>query len=763
MMNRTVFSLVLAAVFAGMAARPAVSRPAMSRPAATRSLHPSLPSFTVPSGAGVNIHFTDPRPGEVKMLSQSFRFVRMDFVWSAIEYSKGRYDFSAYDRLLHALDPYKVRPLFIFDYANDFYDGGLSPHTDEGRAAMAKWAAASVTHFKGRAVLWEMFNEPNIGFWKPAPNVDDYVLLAKAVATAIHNVAPNELHFGAATSGVDLKFLEACFKAGLLKQWDAVSVHPYRQSDPETASDDYRKLRLLIARYKPKGKTIPIISGEWGYSSAWDGFNDERQAKYLPRQWMTNLMNDVPLSIWYDWHDDGVDPKEAEHHFGTVENQVFEGRDPLYNPKPSYVAARAWTQTFDGYTFNKRLWLSSPDDYLLLFAKNGNVKLAAWTTSKNAHEISIPAAPGLFRVTNYLGQAQADAAAKTGGLKLMVSDAPLYLQPIAPNSVMLKAATWKRMPLEILVKAPYRLAKGSATGIRTKIMGRDASPEIIFQQRDGATQSTQIVVTNSLTISVSPAPNHQLAARLQNPSGEAFVGRVSVNGGAANGGAAKSVFFARGETEKTLLLPRPISGTNGSWKASLRFQGAQKEDVLEVARSFRPLGDFAQQANHRVLDLSGKSYRVVPDGDAKIVSEQSLSVAQPPAGASPEGAAALKLSYRMEPGWKFLQIQPAVDSLKEAEGQPKALGLWVYGDGSNNTLRMRFRDASGQTFQPGGAPVSWEGWRFYEFPIDNTAGSWGGDGVLHWPIRVDTLALLDSDRKLDNKGEIYFSAPMWIY
>lgn len=762
MMNRTVFSLVLAAVFAGMAARPAVSRPAMSRPAATRSLHPSLPSFTVPSGAGVNIHFTDPRPGEVKMLSQSFRFVRMDFVWSAIEYSKGRYDFSAYDRLLHALDPYKVRPLFIFDYANDFYDGGLSPHTDEGRAAMARWAAASVTHFKGRGVLWEMFNEPNIGFWKPAPDVDDYILLAKAVATAVHNAAPNEPHFGAATSGVDLKFLEACFKAGLLKQWDAVSVHPYRQSDPETASDDYRKLRLLIARYKPKGKTIPIISGEWGYSTAWDNFNDERQAKYLPRQWMTNLMNDVPLSIWYDWHDDGIDPKEAEHHFGTVGNQAFEGRDPPYNPKPSYVAARAWMQTFDGYTFNKRLALSSPDDYLLLFTKSGNVKLAAWTTSKNAHTITIPAAPGLFRVTNYLGQAQADAAAKTGGLKLTVSDAPLYLQPIAPNSVLTKAATWKRMPLEILVQAPQRVVMDDGESKRAIFVGRNSPPQSLSQRITvGAVtleQQSRVVVTNPLSLFVFPAPNHQLAARLQNPSGEAFAGRVSVNGG-----AAKSVFFDRGETEKTLLLPRPISGTNGIWKASLRFQGAQKEDVVEETRSFRPFGDFAQQASHRVLDLSGKSYRVVPDGDAKIVSEQSLSVAQPPDGASPEGGASLKLSYRMEPGWKFLQIQPLSDSLKKVEGQPKALGLWVYGDGSNNTLRMRFRDASGQTFQPGGAPVSWKGWRFYEFPIDNTAGSWGGDGVLHWPIRVDTLALLDSDRTPNNKGEIYFSAPMWIY
>lgn len=43
-------------------------------------------------------------------------------------------------------------------------------------------------------------------------------------------------------------------------------------------------------------------------------------------------MNDVPLSIWYDWHDDGQDPKEKEHNFGTVTWD--------YQPKPAYLAAQ---------------------------------------------------------------------------------------------------------------------------------------------------------------------------------------------------------------------------------------------------------------------------------------------------------------------------------------------------------------------------------------------------------------------------------------
>ena len=721
-------------------------RPAMAQ------RHPSLPALAVPNGAGVNIHFTDPRPGEMKMLAQSFRWVRMDFVWGGTERVKGQYDFSAYDRLLKALEEHRVRALFILDYGNDLYDNGLSPHTDEGRQAMARWAAAAVTHFKGRGVLWEMWNEPNIGFWKPTPKVDDYILLARAVAKSIRAAAPGECHFGAATSQVDLKFLEACFKAGLLEQWDAVSVHPYRQNDPETASGELRALRMLIERYKPRGKQIPILSGEWGYSTAWDKFSDERQGTYLPRQWMTNLMNDVPLSIWYDWHDDGLDPREPEHHFGTVEHEFAEGSDP-YKPKPSFLAARAFSQTFNGLSFNKRLSLASPDDYVLLFAKNGTVKISAWTTSAKARSITIPTSPGFFRVTNYLGQVQPQQRAEKSGLTIRVTDAPLYLEPIAPNALLAQLAAWKRLPLEIMVKAPAPIPALESSRLTTITwMGRDTPPAIRREVLLGAMQTTDFVVTNPLTIAVSPGPDDQMTIDLQNPLGDAFAGTLSTSGG-----ASKSVVFARGETEKTVSLPRPATGADGSWKAALHFQGTRREDVVDVVRSFRALDDLARHA-----DIN-KALRVVPDGDARIASEQALSLAQPPGGASPGGGASLKLNYRMEAGWKFLQIQPILDDLRKVEGRPRALGMWVYGDGSSNLLRMRFRDASGQTWQPGGAPIDWKGWRFYQFPIDTKASSWGGDGQLHWPITLDTLALLDSDSKTDNKGEVYFAAPVWIY
>ena len=384
----------------------------------------------VPAGLGVNIHFTDPQPGEMEMLARGgVRWVRMDFSWDATEREPGRYDFSAYDRLLGRLDQYHIRAVLILDYSNRHYDHGLSPASDEGRKAFARWAVAAAWHFRGRGVLWEMYNEPNIQFWKPKPDARQYIKLALEVGKALRKAEPGEPYVGPATSQIDFAFLEACFRAGLLEYWSAVSVHPYRQTGPETAAAEYARLRQLIARYAPKGRHIPILSGEWGYSSAWKDFDETSQGKMLARQWLVNLANDVPLSIWYDWHDDGPDPKEPEHHFGMVHFRYDAAHRPVYDPKPAYLAAQTLTAALDGFRFQQRVALAAPEDYVLVFEKGSQTRLAVWTTSASPHATQIPVAAGRFHVTGHTGQSLPALTADAHGLRVTVLDAPQYLVP----------------------------------------------------------------------------------------------------------------------------------------------------------------------------------------------------------------------------------------------------------------------------------------------------------------------------------------------
>ncbi|MBM3493203.1 MAG: hypothetical protein FJX72_02590, partial [Armatimonadetes bacterium] len=177
--------------------------------AAAVSAPPRLPSGPIPDGLGVNIHFTTPQPGEMQMLADGgFTWVRMDYDWNQVEYEKGRYRFTAYETLMNALEEHRIRPILILDYVHRLYDDAQSPHSDEAIAAFAKFAAASAKHFKGRGILWEMYNEPNIlPFWRPSVNVQDYIRLATATGKAIREAAPDEAYIGPATSGMDFRFI----------------------------------------------------------------------------------------------------------------------------------------------------------------------------------------------------------------------------------------------------------------------------------------------------------------------------------------------------------------------------------------------------------------------------------------------------------------------------------------------------------------------------------------------------------------------------
>ena len=764
--------------------------------AAAHAARADLPDFVVPDGLGVNIHFTDPRPGEMEMLAQAgFRWVRMDFAWSGTEREKGKYDFSAYDRLMAALARHKMRALLILDYANRHYDGGLSPASDEGRQAFARWAAAAAKHFAGRGILWEMYNEPNIGFWKPKPNVQHYTKLALEVGRALRAAAPEEMYIGPATSQIDLAFLEECFKAGLLEYWCAVSVHPYRQTAPETAAGEYARLRRLIDRYAPKGKRIPILSGEWGYSSVWKGMDEAKQGKMLPRQWLTNLANDVPLSIWYDWHDDGPDPKEPEHHFGTVLYPYHAGREPVYDPKPAYRAAKTLTAVLGGFAFNKRLALASEDDYVLLFAKGDQVRLAAWTTAAEPHRAVIPASPGRFQLTGHTGEPLSPLEADAKGLAITLTDAPQYLVPEAPNDLLRVAAAWQRAPLEVTyhdldsLRVPLALGNPLTQPIRVaaesgtlelkpgQCLAVDAvfcrlfraeepvrrTAELDVQGMGKLVQTVRLRAAHPLRLEFGPPAGACLVARIGNPSGGPLRGQVRLSQvqGLPLREPAAEFAFPQGETSKDVrFLLADADVKTYQFAAALEDEAGRT--LLELPLATRTLvDDFSRMTP----DALASAWRILPDGDPKVASSQSIAVADPPAGAPIAGGKVVKVAYQFGSGWKFIRLAPQKESLKPIEGRPKALALWVYGDGSGNSPRLRFVDATGQTFQPSSDPITWKGWRWVSFPLDGThSGHWGGadDGVVHYPIRWDSLFLVDGTRRPTDPCELYLASPVLI-
>lgn len=420
--------------------------------------HPLAPP-TVRDAIGINIHFTTPRPGEMDLLAASgVGWVRMDVGWHHVEKEKGVYDFAKYDILMRELDARGIRAMLILDYGNKLYTGENknAPVTPEARAAYAKFAAATVAHFRGRGVLWEIYNEPNnTQYWLPTPDGAAYARLAIEAANAMRAVAPDETICGPGLALIDKPFIDKAFDAGLLNVLDAVTVHPYRQKAPETFADELAYLRQKIATTAPAGKPIPVIPGEWGYPVVW--VDATTQVNYLSRQMLYCLSERLPLTIWYDWRRGGS--YEGKLAIYGLIGATSDGQGGFaLKTGPLYDALAALTHLLGDTRFAGRLPAGETNDdadYVLAFdAPSGPAttatagptpstppaastaaastaspaaarRYALWTTAAEPRPTRIALPDGIYELFDVWGRSAGLRTARDG-LKFRLSGSPVY-------------------------------------------------------------------------------------------------------------------------------------------------------------------------------------------------------------------------------------------------------------------------------------------------------------------------------------------------
>lgn len=648
---------------------------------------------------GVNIHFTGAPARDLDGIRDAgFGWVRMDFVWESVEKERGAYRYGPYDELVDGLEARGLKALFILDYSNRLYEKDRSVVTEEGRRAFARFAGAAAARYKGRGIRWEIWNEPNLEqFWKPQPAADAYAALAIEAARAIRAADPEAKILAPASSGFPWEFLERIFEKGILEHIDEVSVHPYRSSPPETVRGDYARLRALIARHAPREKPAPpVVSGEWGYSTWHHGgkpFSLETQGAYLAREFLTNLAEGIPLSIWYDWANDGPDPKETEHNFGTVTLER--------EPKPAYFAAKTLASVLRGTAFERRL-AAGPEDHLLVFRGAGRRVLAAWCVGARS-EVTLehPGFDGAIAAAGCTGE-KLSFRARSGSLRLALGPAPAYLE------------------------IPASAGSPSAHGLAAEPTGRGLR---IAARRSGeravrAVLEAEVRLAESEAGGSAGAAFAELAREVELPAD----GEVSIDLPVAWPEGASAVATAR--------LRDPRSG--------LELAALEATEFLKLPV---PGG----------LPGEAPPFSAALDGDSKVPAGARLSVVETRDPAAP-AERALRLEYRFGQGWRFVRVANSHD-LPEPRGK---LSVWVRGGGRGDTLRARFRDARGETFQPTYGAIDWRGWKRVEIRLDGSdAGSWGGDGTPDPPFRWDSLFLVDSTREA-GEGAVEFAAAFLV-
>jgi polysaccharide biosynthesis protein PslG len=653
-----------------------------------------------------------------------------------------------------------VRPMFILDYGNRLYDHGQSPRSDSARAAFARLAAAAARHFRGQGVIWEIWNEPNIAqFWKPEPDAQAYSWLALEATRAVRTADPDAVILAPGSSELPWKFLETIFAAGLLEHIDAVSVHPYREQPPETAGADYGRLRALIARYaSPARRLLPIVSSEWGYSTAEGAVSEARQADYLSRQWLANLATGVNVSIFYDWRDDGNDARDREHRFGTVRRNL--------EPKPSFLAAQALIRSLQGYTFRHCLQGYSLSDWKLLFQKADEpaaMVVDEWSAQPRGN--ASRQTPHFHRV----GADDPDAAQlrRLAGIRFVPG--PMVESQGYPATLELSVVNPEREPARVHLVAKAIDAPGQATLDVTLKPGQRPVRSLILPSSTLRLEHRQVSLglswNNETLPAITPldvwradpllitaAPRGQsLEVTLENPARGSFSGKLMVRADGENSDGP-AVQIGKGQAQAHLRLPLQ-TGIH----QVLLVDGEGSLVAQSTAARYQPMSGFpAGPEPSTELDAI-----LFVDNSPRPPRPLTLTAASADAPAP----LALEVPYHFDPGWRYLTVAPRRPLAIPAEAQ--AAIVWVHGNESGDLLRCRFHDATGQTFQPDMGRLDWSGWRPLRIELRPHSATlhWGGagDGTPHLPLNWEALLLIDSAHR-DRSGpqSILVASPFYV-
>jgi hypothetical protein len=337
-----------------------------------------------------------------KMQEAGIKWGRQDFTWRRIEREKGRFQWEDYDRLVEMCHEHGILLFGNLAYGPSFHD----PTTPEGVRAYCDYAKATVKHFAGRVNYWQIWNEPNGGFWKGTPQ--QYARLLTAAGQAIHEANP-----GAKVLGLNMAFCDVLWAEKILSLvpygcFDIACFHPYRvPSAPEERFDwweldqyvkswhrhdltpDYPLVHMdflqqtdeLIKVMAKFGKPKPI----WITEICWNshihpyGSSELRQADMAVRFYVLAMASGkVEKVFWWTFKDTGTRQFDQADMVGLVRADL--------TPKYSFYAFAFMTRMLEG-----KKWVRNdafgPEVYAAVFTdeQSSQDTIVAWSTKPYAY------------------------------------------------------------------------------------------------------------------------------------------------------------------------------------------------------------------------------------------------------------------------------------------------------------------------------------------------------------------------------------------
>lgn len=293
------------------------------------------------------------------------RVLRASAYWPQIEPKAGEWRWELQDELVEAAGKVglELQPILGFcpthaatpearksmEAAYARHKGDAWKHTLFSVPTDAAWRAyvrAMASRYRGKIRLYEVWNEPDLGFWRGT--TDDYIRLLRSAAAEIRAADPGAkvMTGGFATA------LEHAGRAAnpdlqervLAEATDAFDVHAFHQHGlfPEfrdAVSGELRRLRAGMPNRRP------LCFNETAVSSAFIG--EAKQAETLTKKLVYAMAIGAVGYTWYDLRDDGTDPANMEHNYGLLKED--------FTPKAAFVAFRECVRRLRGHCRMGRL------------------------------------------------------------------------------------------------------------------------------------------------------------------------------------------------------------------------------------------------------------------------------------------------------------------------------------------------------------------------------------------------------------------------
>lgn len=229
-------------------------------------------------------------------------------------------------------------PLYLAVYGNPLYSGESAdkkgPTTKIEIDAYTKYMLEVIRKYPSIKYV-ELWNEPNISFWLPTPNLTDYMNLVKVSSMALRKEKENLIIAGGSIAVNDYKWINSMYENNAFAYLDSLSVHPYGYP---AGTDEF--LQNILTNFDENafkhGGWYENTSTEFGWPTHIGnrGISAEQQAIEAAKHYIVTDYNDFTINQFYRMNDLAIsgthDDTYNEDNFGIIR---YDG-----TPKPAVPA-----------------------------------------------------------------------------------------------------------------------------------------------------------------------------------------------------------------------------------------------------------------------------------------------------------------------------------------------------------------------------------------------------------------------------------------